>query len=222
MIASLVLIAISVGFWALYNQTFTSLMLFADRNMVQHLFGFPIDAEFTQFFNPFFIIVLSPLLSRFWIRLAQKQKNPSIPTKFAFGVLLMSSGFLLLAIGSSYFGRAGLTSPWWLVMSYFLQTIGELLISPVGLAMITVLSPPKLVGMMMGVWFLAQSAAFAIGGNLAALAAIPTGLSREASLPIYAHAFVLFGSVSVVLAIISFSLAPLLKSLIGNHSKEKV
>ena len=221
MIASLILIAISVGFWALYNQTFSSLMLFADRNMNMNFLGFKINAEFTQFFNPFFIILLSPVLSRFWIKAAKKSKNPSTPMKFALGVLFIALGFLLLAVGANYFGHAGLTSPWWLVMSYFLQTIGELLLSPVGLAMITVLSPRRLVGMMMGVWFLSQAAAFAIGGELATLAAIPNGLSSAASLPIYAHAFTVFGWITLGLAVVSFALVPYLKRLIGVAHEEE-
>lgn len=215
MIASLILIAISVGFWALYNQTFTSLMLFADRNMDTHFLGFKIDAEFTQFFNPFFIVALSPLLSRLWINFAKKNMNPSTPSKFALGVLCIALGFLLLAVGAYFFGHQGLTSPWWLVSSYLLQTIGELFLSPVGLAMITVLSPPRLVGMMMGVWFLSQSAAFAIGGGLATLASIPKDLSATASLPIYAHAFLLYGIITTMLAIVSFALVPLLRRLMG-------
>ncbi len=221
MIASLVLIAISVVFWSIYNQTFSSLMLFADRNMSTHFLGFTINAEFTQFFNPFFIIALSPILSRFWIQLAKKQRNPSTPMKFALGVLFTALGFLLLAVGSRFFAHAGLTSPWWLVTSYLLQTTGELLISPVGLAMITLLAPRKLVGMMMGVWFLAQAASFAIGGGLASLASIPSHLSAVASLPIYTHAFTLFGSISVVFSLISFALVPVLKSLIRDKRVSK-
>jgi POT family proton-dependent oligopeptide transporter len=214
MIACLILIAISVGFWALYNQTFTSLMLFADRNMDVHFLGFKIDAEFTQFFNPFFIVALSPVLSWLWIGFAKKKINPSTPTKFAIGVLCIALGFLILAFASSFFGHNGLTSPWWLVLNYFFQTVGELFLSPVGLAMITVLSPRRLVGMMMGVWFLSQSAAFAIGGGLATLAAIPQNLTTVASLPIYAHAFLLYGSITTGLTIISFALVPFLKRLI--------
>lgn len=214
MLACLILIAISVGFWALYNQTFTSLMLFADRNMDVHFLGFKIDAEFTQFFNPFFIVALSPVLSWLWIGFAKKKINPSTPTKFAIGVLCIALGFLILAFASRFFAHAGLTSPWWLVLNYFFQTIGELFLSPVGLAMITVLSPRRLVGMMMGVWFLSQSAAFAIGGGLATLASIPSNLTPEASLPIYAHAFLLYGSITVGLTIISFAFVPFLKRLI--------
>jgi POT family proton-dependent oligopeptide transporter len=214
MIASLVLILISVAFWALYNQTFTSLMLFADRNMDKHILGIPLDAEATQFFNPFFIIALSPILSRLWIRMDQQSLNPSIQMKFTLGVLFMCLGFLLLAFGTHFFGMNGITSPWWLVASYLLQTVGELLISPIGLAMITVLSPKHLVGMMMGVWFFSQALSFSIGGSLANLAAVPANISPAASLTIYSHAFTIYGLISLVMTIISFSLGPFLTKMI--------
>lgn len=215
MIACLILIVISVGFWAIYNQTFTSLMLFADRNMSKELLGFTIDAEFTQFFNPLFIIVLSPIMSWLWVRLDAKGMNPSTPFKFSLGVLFMAMGFLVLGAGVMYFNSNGDASPWWLILSYFLQTIGELLISPVGLAMVTRLSPHHLVGMMMGVWFLTQSAAFAIGGGLATLSDVPKDITGVASLDIYAHAFMIYGGISLVLAIVGFMLIPFLNKLIG-------
>jgi POT family proton-dependent oligopeptide transporter len=215
MVACLILIVISVGFWAIYNQTFTSLMLFADRNMSKNLLGFTIDAEFTQFFNPFFIILLSPVLSWLWIRLDEKGLNPSTPTKFTLGVLFMAIGFIVLGLGVKAFNIDGAASPWWLILSYFLQTIGELLISPIGLAMVTRLSPRHLVGMMMGVWFLTQSAAFAIGGGLATLSDVPKDIMGAASLGIYSHAFFIYGGISLVLAVISFALIPFLNRLIG-------
>ncbi len=215
MLASIILIIISIGFWALYNQTFTSLMLFADRNMHKSFLGLPLDAEATQFFNPFFIIVLSPILSKLWIKLANHNLNPSIQIKFSLGILFMSAGFLLLSVGAKYFGQIGLTSPWWLIFSYLLQTIGELLISPIGLAMITVLCPKHLVGMMMGVWFFSQAAAFAIGGTLANIAAVPSNLSDVASLLIYSHAFMLYGIISLIIAMVSFALVPFLSRLIN-------
>ena len=215
MIACLILIFISVGFWAVYNQTFTSLMLFADRNMSKEFLGFTIDAEFTQFFNPFFIIVLSPILSWLWVRLDQKGKNPSTPLKFSLGILFMAIGFLVLGAGVMIFNSNGESSPWWLVLSYFIQTIGELLISPIGLAMVTRLSPKHLVGMMMGDWFLTQSVAFAIGGGLATLSDVPKDVTGIGSLEIYSHAFYIYGGIALVLAIISFALIPFLKKLIG-------
>ncbi len=215
MIACLILIAISIGFWAIYNQTFTSLMLFADRNMSKEFLGFTIDAEFTLFFNSFFIIVLSPILSWLWVDLDKKGKNPSTPLKFSLGVLFMAAGFLVLGWAVLTFNTNGETSPWWLVLSYLIQTVGELLISPIGLAMVTRLSPKHLVGMMMGVWFLTQSAAFAIGGGLAALSDVPKDVTGVASLDIYSHAFFIYGGISLVLGLIALALVPFLKQLIG-------
>lgn len=219
MIACLILILISIGFWALYNQTFTSLMLYADRNMGKELLGFKIDAEFTQFFNPFFIVLLSPILSRLWIWLDRKRSNPSTPMKFSIGIVMMALGFFLLGWGGNYFGEGGEASPWWLIFSYFLQTIGELLLSPIGLAMVTTLSPRHLVGMMMGVWFLTQSAAFAIGGGLATFASVSDKTSPLISLSIYDRAFFIYGGISLALALVSFALVPYLKSLIYGPSR---
>jgi POT family proton-dependent oligopeptide transporter len=218
MIASLVLILISVIFWAIYNQTFTSLMLFADRNMDKQILGIPLNAEATQFFNPFFIIALSPILSRLWIRMDRQSLNPSIQMKFSLGVLFMCFGLAVLAIGAQFFGDNGMTSPWWLVSSYCMQTIGELLISPIGLAMITVLCPRHLVGMMMGVWFFAQAASSAIAGILANVAAVPENLSAVASLPIYSHAFTIYSLISFGMAIVSFALIPFLNRMIDKKT----
>jgi len=214
MIGCLVLILISVGFWAIYSQTFTSLMLYADRNMGKEFLGFTIDAEFTQFFNPFFIVLLSPLFSWLWTFLSKKKSNLSIPAKFSWGVLFMALGFFLLGYGGAYFGREGGISPYWLAGSYLLQTIGELLLFPIGLAMITTLSPPDKVGMMKGVWFLTQAAAFAIGGGLATLSVVPSHTASISALAIYDRAFFIYGGLALALAVLSFALLPKLKHLI--------
>ncbi|HVV68311.1 MAG TPA: oligopeptide:H+ symporter [Gammaproteobacteria bacterium] len=213
--ASLILTAISIGFWALYNQTFTSLTLFADRNMEQYFLGIPVNASTMQFFNPLFIILLSPILSSLWVKLSRQHINPGFALKFALGVAFVTLGFLILPLGIKFTAHAGIISAWWLVISYLLQTLGELLLSPVGLSMITVLTPKRLVGMMMGVWFFAQAASFALGGTLANLAAAPENVDKMTSLTIYNHAFLLFGLFSLALTVISFLLIPFLKRLIG-------
>jgi POT family proton-dependent oligopeptide transporter len=215
MFACLILIIISIGFWALYNQTFTSLMLFADRNMHKSLFGIPIDAEGTQFFNPFFIILLSPFLSKLWIKLDRFGLNPSVQTKFSLGIAFMCAGYLLLGFAAKFTGTDGITSAGWLAGSYLLQTMGELLLSPVGLSMITVLSPKHLVGMMMGVWFFSVAVGFSLGGSLANIAAVPDNMPATASLGIYAHAFMVYGYISLAIAVVSFALVPFLKTMIN-------
>lgn len=222
MLASLILIIISIGFWALYMQTFTSLMLFAARNMDKNVLGFTITPEFTQFFNPFFIIMLSPALSQLWIRLNRFDKNPTVPAKFTFGIVFMSLGFILLAWGSGSFAHAGMVSAWWLIISYLLQTVGELLLSPIGLSMITLLSPKHLVGMMMGVWFFATAGAYAIGGYLASIADVPKHVGVLGSLGIYHHAFVVLSWLSIGLVVISFLLLPWLnKMILGKEEGEE-
>jgi POT family proton-dependent oligopeptide transporter len=215
MLACLILMLISVIFWAFYNQTFTTLMLFASRNMQQQMLGFPIDAEFTGFFNPFFIIILSPAISWLWLKMQQRNLNPSTPMKFSLGMLCMALGFLFLGGATAFFSSDGLSSPWWLAGSYFLQTIGELLLSPVGLAMITRLSPSHLVGMMMGLWFLMQATGFLVGSLFSTLADVPKDALPKASAAIYSHAFNQFGLLSMVFTIGCFLLVPYLKKLIA-------
>jgi POT family proton-dependent oligopeptide transporter len=222
MTACMILMLISVVFWALYSQTFTSLMLYADRHMDRQFLGFQIDAEFTRVFNPFFIIVLSPFLSRLWIFLGKKKGDPSTLTRFSFGILFLAFGFILPGIGGVCCGSGGETSSWWLVGSYFLQTIGELLLFPIGLAMIMTLRSKHLVGMMMGLWFLTQAAAFALGGGLATLASVPVKTSVHEALWIYDRAFFIYGGVGLTLAVVSFLLVPCLKRLIhGTEEPEK-
>ncbi len=212
--AALVLIVISVGFWALYNQTFTSLMLFAQRNVNLELFGIKVHPEFTQFFNPFFIVALGPVMSLLWIKLDKKGLNPSIPTKFFLGVICMTLGFALLAVATHVGAVDDKTSLWWSIGSYFIQTVGELLISPIGLSMITVLSPPDMVGLMMGVWFLSLAAAFALAGELATLTAV-TGLANaSSSLHAYAHGFNQLTMIAVGLCVASAVTLPKLKKMI--------
>lgn len=219
MLACLILILISVGFWSLYVQTYTSMMLFADRSMSKDFLGFTIDAQFTQFFNPFFIILLSPFFSRLWLKLDEKRLNPTIPSKFTLGIFMMSLGFILLGYGTRYFNHDGITSPWWLVGAYFMETCGELLLSPIGLAMVTRLSPRHLRGMMMGMWFLILSVSFALGGGLATLSSVSKGASALAASATYAHAFQIFGYIGLVMTLISLLCVPYLKRLIS-HEKD--
>ena len=214
MLVALILIVISIGFWAIYVQCFSSLLLFADRNMSSNFLGIKIDAEFTQSFNPFFIIVLSPLLSFLWPKLNKSGINPSYPMKFALAILFMGCGFLVLALSIKWFSQHGLLSPWWLVLSYFVQTLGELIISPIGMAMITALTPQKYVGMMMGVWFLAIAAAFAIGGELARLSDVPKHASVLFSQQAYMAAFFDFAYLGLALGIVALALTPKLKKML--------
>ncbi len=212
--AALILTVISAGFWTFYIQGSTSLVLFAKRNMGKQFLGFDLNPEATQFFNPFFIIIFCPLISKLWIALSRRNKDWSTPIKFAWGIFWMAFGYLILGLGCKFFGAEAFVSPWWLVTSFGFQSLGEVLLSPVGLAMITALSPHEHIGLMMGVWFLLQAAAFAIGGRLATFATILPHFSIEQSLEVYTRAFLIFFWICFVLSIIAFICVPLLNKMI--------
>jgi POT family proton-dependent oligopeptide transporter len=154
MLAAIILVVFNVTFWTLFEQAASSLTLFADRNTTLELFGFSMSAAQTQNFNPIVVVIFAPIMSWLWITLAKRNWEPSIQVKFGVALLLVGLGFVVLAQSGSTADATFRVSLWWLVLTYFLHSIAELCISPVGLSMITKLSIARIVGMMMGVWFL--------------------------------------------------------------------
>jgi len=212
--AALVLILLSIGFWTLYTQMYTTMMLFTKRNIDLYVFGYHLHPEFVQFFNPFFIVIISPLLSHIWCITDGKVGHPSIPTKFTVGLFLIGFGYLVLGWSTLTATDAGIMSIGYLIGSIFILTMGELFVSPIGLSMVTRLAPKRLVGMMMGVWFTVQSCAFAIGGRLSDLAAMPKDTPAASSLMTYRDAFLIYGYIGLALTILGIVLIPILKKLI--------
>ena len=159
----IVLAIFNVIFWSGFEQAGGTFNLFAEENTNRLIMGWDVPASWFQALNPVFIVALAPLFSMLWISLAQMGKNPRTPYKFSFGLLLLGLGFIVM-IGAQNNADAGLmVSPMWLVGVYFLHTSGELCLSPVGLSMITKLSPPKIVSAMMGLWM----GSIALGNYLA-------------------------------------------------------
>jgi len=161
-----VLFVFAAIFWAAFEQAPTSLQLFANDFTDRSLFGFQIPATWFQTINSAFIIAFSPLFAALWLLLAKRNIDLSSPTKFALGLALAGVGFLIMIFAANRVVASGgsvLVSPWWLIMSYMFQTMGELFVSPVGLSSMTKLAPRRYVGQMMGIWFLATSV-----GNLVA------------------------------------------------------
>jgi POT family proton-dependent oligopeptide transporter len=168
MIALVIFILINIVFWAFFEQAGTSLTLFADRNVDREVFGWEMPASMTQFFNPFFIVLFGSIFSVMWIKLSDAGKNPSIPMKFAFGILQLGLGFLVTIVGLQF--AEGFQVPLLtLVVLYLLHTTGELFLSPIGLSMVTKLSPPKISGTAMGGWFLSFAIGNFLGGQIATL-----------------------------------------------------
>lgn len=153
----------TILFWAAYEQKGASLNLFADRLTNTEIFGMKFPAPYLQSLTPLFVIMLTPVFSILWIRM--KERQPSSPVKFTLGMLFIGVAYLLM-IPAAMLTAQGRVSFWWLVGLYFLEVCGEMCLSPVGLSTVTKLSPPKLVGIMMGVWFLASSFGSKLAGYL--------------------------------------------------------
>jgi POT family proton-dependent oligopeptide transporter len=168
MIALVIFMLINITFWACFEQAGTSLTLFADRNVDRFVGGWEMPASMTQFFNPFFIIVFGSIFSVMWVKLSAIGKNPSIPMKFAYGILQLGLGFLvtLVAVKFAEDFKVPLIT---LVLLYMLHTTGELFLSPIGLSMVTKLAPTKIAGGAMGAWFLSFAIANFVAGKIAAL-----------------------------------------------------
>jgi len=216
MLAAIVLIVFNVVFWTLFEQAGSSLTLFADRNTELSVFGlFDISAGQTQFFNAFWIVTLAPVFSALWTYLGKRGIEPGIPVKFGIALMGVGLGFLFLVWGTSFAGPDFKVGLWWLAGLYLIHSMAELCISPVGLSMITKLSIARIVGMMMGVWFLSISCAQYVAGVVAQVARVETVggqvTNLKVSLDTYAGVFQTIGLVSAAIGVFLLLLAPLIK-----------
>ena len=223
MTAAMILIIFNVFFWTLFEQAGSSLTLFADRNTDRSVLGlFTMSAPQTQNFNPIFIVILAPLMSIMWVGLAKRGLEPSIPIKFSIALLGVGAGFLLLVFGTQFAGAANnfQVGLGWLAGLYLIHSIAELCISPVGLSMITKLSIARVVGLMMGVWFLSISVAQYVAGVVAQFASVETVggqvTNLKVSLETYTHTFTTIAWVAIAAGVVLFLLSwPLQKWMHG-------
>lgn len=176
----LILLLFITLFWTFFEQAGSSLTLFASENVNRNFFGSVIPASLFQSVNPMFILIFASPLSVLWMTLANKKKEPSTPIKFSIGILLLSIGFLILGLAPRFISfetiaendtilKIAAVPAILLVLSYLFQTLGELCLSPIGLSMVSRLAPTKIVGMVIGAWYLSSSLAFQIGGWIANL-----------------------------------------------------
>jgi len=203
-----ILVMFSIVFWMTFEQAGSSLTLFADRLTRNSIFGLQFPSSWFQSVQPIFIIAFAPVFAFIWQFLGNRQ--PSSPAKFALGLFLAGAAFIVVAFASTLTGQ-GRVSPLWLVAVYFFQTLGELCLSPVGLSTISKLSPARMVGMMLGVWFLS----IAIGSYIAGLT---TRLFEGSSPDILARAFGTFAAISLAAALLLAVLTPLIKKMIPKES----
>jgi POT family proton-dependent oligopeptide transporter len=211
LLALTILIIFTVVFWALFEQAYTSLNLFADRILDRG----NIPAGNFLSLNALFIVLFAPVFAWLWIKLGKY--NPNTAVKFSFALILVGLGFgaLVFGINISEMGKVG---AFWLVLTYFLHTCAELCLSPVGLSAVTKLSPVKIVGFMMGVWFLATASSEFIASILANIASVDTSngtapdlnLAKQSYLKLFEYLFYTGIGFGVLLLVLSKSINKLM------------
>ena len=206
-VAIVVLFMFAILFWAGYEQAGSTLALMADRNTRLEVVGIPFPSSWLQSLQPIFVIILAPVFASLWVRLGRRE--PSVPVKFGFGLLFMGLAFvIMMPAGGAVDGDATLkVSPWPLIAWNLFSELGELSLSPVGLSAITKLSPARIVGLMMGVWFLSIAFGNKLAGSLA---------GYVSTMPLYS----MFSSVAAVLiitAVIMFLLSQPVRRLMGER-----
>jgi POT family proton-dependent oligopeptide transporter len=194
--AIVIFFVVAILFWGAYEQAGSTLALFADRYTRLEVFGFSFPSSWFQSVQPIFVIILAPIFAWIWVRLGER--DPSVPTKLAFGVLFMGLAFLVLVPAGAAAQQTGVrVSPWWLFVSYGISELGELCLYPVGLSAVTKLAPARILGLMMGVWLLSN----AFGNMLAG-----TSARFFVSMPLQQYfaevAIILFVTAAIVFALV--------------------
>ena len=219
MLLAFILMLEGVIFFTLYQQMPTSLNLFAVHNVYPSLLGIHIDPQSFQALNPIWIILMSPVMASFYLKLEQRGFTFPIPYKFAFGMTCCGISFMILYFSHYVHDDLGVVSSWWLVASYLFQSTGELLVSALGVAMVAELVPQEITGFVMGMWFLTTSAAGFIGASVASYTALPKNIHPGVeSLLIYTNVFACIGLVTLAVALLLWLISPLLTRLMGAPS----
>ncbi|HZR24280.1 MAG TPA: peptide MFS transporter [Vicinamibacterales bacterium] len=190
-------------FWSQFEQAGSTLNLFGDRASRTDIFGWSFPSSYYQTLQPLFIITFAPIFGWLWLKLGSRE--PSSPTKFAFGLLLVGAGFALLVPAAMLNATGVKVSPMWLVATYLLHTWGELSLSPVGMSAMTKLAPARITGLIMGVFYLSISIGNFTGGRISSL---------YGTMPL-PTLFGVVGAFGIVAGVIMLFVAPSIKRLMG-------
>ncbi len=217
MLAGIYFILAQIPFWALFEQAGSSLNLFTDRLVDRTMLGMSVPAPVFQSLNAMFIVLFAPLLAWLWISLAKRNLNPSTPVKFAFGVFLAGLGFLSLVAGMKMSGDDGMTAVYFIFLIYWIHTMGELMVSPVGLSAVTKLAPPQAVGMTMGAWFLYSGLSNYLAGVIASTTGAETIggqlADTAAAKATYAAVYSQVGYIAMAIAVVMLLISPIIKRM---------
>jgi POT family proton-dependent oligopeptide transporter len=219
--AYLILTLGSLVFWSLYQMAPNGLQLFAVNNVRLRAWGIEIAPQWVQNINTIVIVLGGPLLAALFTRLRTRGYKIDIPQQFAASLILMALGFLALPVGIAFADASGRSPFFWLFASYVLQSIGELLISPIGYAMIGKLAPSQYQGVMMGSWMLVSGLASLFAGDFSGMAPEPTGTTATVTNPEYSTLFSRLGWGSFIAGVALIALIPKLRKLIQNSPQPR-
>lgn len=196
-------------FWSGFEQAGSTLNIFAYQYSDRFLLGWEVPASWLQVINPAFIVIFAPIIGALWVKLASANLNPNIPVKFAMGLILMAVGFVVMYFAAFVVVNGSNAGMHWLVVTYFLHSIGELTLSPVGLSATTKLAPRKFYSQMMGIWFVGA----ALGNLIAGLFAGGIDANKPENMPDLFLSVVWLG---LGAGVIFLALSPWLKRWSGN------
>ena len=219
--AALTMIIFSIVFWAIYEQNASSMNLLAERNSKMILFGIELPPlSINNFLPPGWVIILTLIVAPLWLWLNKRGKEPSTPMKFALAFIFLGAGFFVFYLGCLANEISGLIPLLPFVWGYCLIILGELCLSPIGLSMVTKLSPAKMVSLMMGIWFFATAIGEFLASKIGSLMSVPKEILAKddpiLSLPYYADIIFKISIASVVIGVVMIFTVPLLKRWMGN------
>lgn len=219
--AALTMIIFSIVFWAIYEQNAGSMNLLAERNSKMVLFGIDLpELSMNNFLPPGWVIVLTLIIAPLWPWLNKRGKEPSTPLKFALSFIFLGAGFLIFYLGCLANQGSGVIPLWPFLWGYCFIILGELCLSPIGLSMVTKLSPAKMVSLMMGIWFFASAIGEFLASKIGSLMSVPEEVLAKndpvLSLPYYADVILKIGIASAVIGGLLIFTVPFLKRWMGN------
>jgi POT family proton-dependent oligopeptide transporter len=217
--AYLILTIGSLVFWALYQMAPSGLQLFAVNNVDRKVWGVEVAPQWIQNINTIVIVVGGPLMSALFVKLRARGWKIDVPKQFAASLILMGFGFLALPAGIAFADVKGMSAFSWLFVSYIFQSVGELLISPVGYAMIGKLAPRQHQGVMMGAWMLVTGLASVFAGDFSSMVPEPSEGSAITTNPVYSKLFIELGCGSLVVGVVLVLLTPFLRKLITDGAE---
>jgi POT family proton-dependent oligopeptide transporter len=205
-----------IFFWSAFEQAGSSLTLFADRQVDRNIGSFEVKTTWFQSVNAICVVIFAPVMAGLWQFLGKRNCEPDSPVKQSIGLLLLAIGYLIISFATKDLAPGVKVSMFWLLTLYFIHTLGELSLSPIGLSMVTKLSPAHLASLLMGVWFMSNAASNILAGKLAALLPVegqPAQSFLGFEIATLDQFFMLFAVMSGVAAVLLFCLCPLLKKM---------